>query len=478
MFYFQTERERDNRTPPATGFDRKLLVPMILGSILNPINSSIIAVALIPIAVAFGAPTAQTTWLVSALYIATAIGQPLVGRLVDLFGPRKLYLIGTALTGVAGIIGLLAPSLHLLIVARIVLGFGTCAGYPASMYLIRAEAKRTGLASPAGVLTALAVATQTVQVIGPTLGGLLINLGGWRSTFVVNIPLSLACVILGAIILPRHTALDAEQRAGASPHLDPIGIVLFAGALVALLVFLMDLHVGYLWLLALALVAGAAFVWWELRESRHWLPPFIDLRVFVGNRPLIVTYIRSMLASVVSYAFMYGFTQWLEDGRGLDPSHAGLLLLPSFGVGIVVSLVTGHRPEIRAKLLVGSAFQVVACLLIILVADDSAIAFLLAVSLLMGVPQGLISLASQNALYHQADPERIGASSGLLRTFNYLGAIIAAAASGLFFPVRATTAGVHQLGLVTVICAGVCLVITIVDRSLGRVDRQLRRQGA
>ena len=74
-----------------SGFDRRLMAPMILGSILNPINSSIIAVALVPIAIALGAPASQTAWLVSALYLATSIGQPLVGRLVDTFGPRRLY---------------------------------------------------------------------------------------------------------------------------------------------------------------------------------------------------------------------------------------------------------------------------------------------------------------------------------------------------------------------------------------------------
>ena len=82
-------------------FPRHLLPPMMLGAILNPINSSIIAVALVPIGAAFGAPASQTAWLVSALYLATSIGQPLVGRLVDLFGPKRLFLIGAALTGIA-----------------------------------------------------------------------------------------------------------------------------------------------------------------------------------------------------------------------------------------------------------------------------------------------------------------------------------------------------------------------------------------
>src|SRR5437763_292024 len=108
--------------PSRTEFDRRLIAPMLLGSVLNPVNSSMIAVALVPIGVAFGAPPAQTVWLVSALYLATAVGQPVVGRLVDMYGPRRLFLAGTGLAGIAGVLGALAPSLGVLIVARVLLG--------------------------------------------------------------------------------------------------------------------------------------------------------------------------------------------------------------------------------------------------------------------------------------------------------------------------------------------------------------------
>ena len=456
-------------TQGSAAFDRRLLGPMVLGSILNPVNSSIVAVALVPIATAFGAPASQTAWLVSSLYLATSIGQPLAGRLVDTFGPRRLMLAGAALTGLAGLLGALAPNLGVLVAARVVLGFGTCAGYPASMYLIRSEAERTGRASPAGVLTLLSVATQTIAVIGPTLGGLLIGLGGWRATLAVNIPLALACFVLGWIVLPRRTALGEEAR-GPRPGIDVVGIVLFAGTLVSLLLFLMDVRLERLWLPAATLVTGGLFVWRELRAAE----PFIDVRVLGGNRPLLVTYARSLLAATVSYSFLYGFTQWLEDGRGLSPSVAGLVLLPVFAVGIVGATLTGRRPEIRAKLMVAAAGQVVACALLLLIGDGTALWVIIGVAVVMGVPQGLGSLAVQNTLYHQADPARIGASAGLLRTFFYLGAITSSAATGAFFGDRADTSGLHHLAWFALGAAALFLLVTVADRSLGRVDRAAR----
>ncbi|MFC5952894.1 MFS transporter, partial [Pseudonocardia lutea] len=173
--------------PGAPAFPRSLVLSLVLGSILNPVNSSIIAVALIPIGVAMGASPAATTWLVSGLYLATAVGQPVVGRLVDAFGPRPLFLIGAVMTVAGGVLGALAPNLAVLVAARVVLGIGTCAGYPAAMYLVRSETERTGQAGPAGVLTVLAVATQTIAMAGLPLGGLLIDLAGWRAVFAVNV---------------------------------------------------------------------------------------------------------------------------------------------------------------------------------------------------------------------------------------------------------------------------------------------------
>jgi MFS family permease len=460
-----TRSLRRPRAGPLEGFDRKLVAPMILGSVLNPINSSIIAVSLVPIGVAFAAPPSRTAWLVSSLYLATATGQPVVGRLVDTYGPRRLYLAGTALAGIAGILGTLAPSLGVLIVARVLLGFGTCAGYPAAMYLIRSESKRTGHNSPASILTALAVASQTIAVIGPTLGGLLIGLGGWRTTFAVNVPLSIACLILGTLRLPKTPVSQREQDGQHRPRLDLAGIALFAAMLTSLLLLLMSPQLAHWYLLVITMVAAAGLTVRELRVPE----PFIDLRVLGGNLPLLTTYARNLLTFIVSYGFLYGFTQWLEDGRGLKPAESGLILLPLFLAGIIVSSTTGRRTEIRGKLLVGAITQIIACAMLLLLHSGSAIWLLVVVAMIVGIPQGLNSLANQNAVYHQADPERMGSSAGLLRTFTYLGAIVASAANGAFLKHTANTSGLHHLAVFMLIIAVLFLAVTLLDRSLSQV---------
>ncbi|MFE9381871.1 MFS transporter [Streptomyces sp. NPDC007025] len=483
------------------GFDRRLLAPMLLGSVLNPVNSTIISVALVPIGAALGAPPSQTAWLVSALYLATALGQPVVGRLIDLFGPRRLFLLSTALVGVAGVVGTAAPNLGVLIGARVLLGFGTCAGYPSAMALVRSEAECTGRDSPRGVLTALAVANQTVAVVGPLLGGLLIAAGGWRATFALNVPLSVAAVLLGLRRLPRTTGADrarstrtgprpgteepggsgesrpgpgdngpaadsgAPPREGPAARLDLPGMALFAATLTSLLLFLMNPHLRDWYLLVIAGTAGAAFAVRELRTAA----PFIDLRVLGGNTPLLATFGRALLAYTVSYSFLYGFTQWTEEGYGLTPFHAGLVQMPMFLLAIGVAVVAGRRAGVRGKLVVGALGQLAASAVLLTLTGRSALWTLVLVALIFGVPQGLNNLALQNSVYFQADPERTASSAGLLRTFAYIGSMVASSAAAASFGQHADTAGMHRLGWVMLGAGALHLLLTALDRSLGRV---------
>jgi MFS family permease len=448
------------------GFNRKLLAPMMLGSVLNPINSSMLAVALIPIGQAFGAPPSQTAWLVSGLYLATAVGQPVIGRLVDTYGPRLLYLVGTSLVGIAGLLGVLAPNLWVLVVSRVLLGFGTSAAYPASMFLLRSESDRTGMKSPAKILAALSISNQVVAVIGPTLGGLLIGAGGWHLIFGINLPLSVTCLVLGVRRLPRRAATRAaEQNTGAAEGVDVPGMALFAAMLTAFMLFLMDIEIAHWYLVVIGAVLGAGFASRELRTPR----PFIDLRVLSGNAPLLATYIRQLLTAVTSYAFLYGFTQWLEEGHSLSASAAGLLLLPMSVAAMAVTALTGRRAEVRGKLVVGGIAQIVACAALLLVGSSSPLWLLVAIGAVVGIPQGLNGLANQNALYAQADPARMGSSAGLLRTSMYVGALLASAANALFFKGGADTSGLHGLSVFLLVIACLFLAVSVADRSLRRI---------
>ena len=311
------------------------------------------------------------------------------------------------------------------------------------MYLIRREADRTGMPSPSGILAALAVSTQVTAVIGPTLGGFLIGFGGWRTIFLVNVPLALASLVLGWRRLPRIPTV--QPAPGEPTGLDAPGIVAFAVTLVdpdglphepgpRPLVPARDRRRR----------PASAFVVARAHTRPHRSSTCASSR---GNLPLLATYARQLLALTVSYGFLYGYTQWLEAGRGLSASADRAHPAPDVPRrrdrhdrlrAATRGLAEARRREARC-----SSPPARRCCS--LGRDQPDLGPRRCCPLVLGVPQGLLSLANQNALYHQADPERIGASAGLLRTFTYLGALVASAANGAFFGTTVDTTGLHEL---------------------------------
>ncbi|MFI1094399.1 MFS transporter [Streptomyces sp. NPDC020917] len=458
------------------GFGPKLVVPLMLGSVLNPINSTMIATALVAIGGTFHTGAAGTAWLVSCLYLASAVGQPTMGRLADRLGPRRVFLAGLVIVGAAGVVGAVAPALGWLIVSRVLLGIGTSAAYPAAMALLRAHSQRIGVPTPRTVLGLLSLAGLSSAAVGPVLGGVLAATLGWRAVFAVNVPLAAIGFVLAALWLPGGRAttapLPAPRDAGAprpatasrrvTAGLDPVGIVLFAAVLTALMLFLMRLDAPPWPLLALAAVLGAALTRWELRRTA----PFLDLRMLARNRALSLTYLRHGLTYLVIYCVMYGYAQWLEEAHGMSSADAGLIMLPMSVAAMATSLLGARTRGIRAPLTV-SAVLLAGGGVVLLAAGHTTPAFALAAAgALFGLPQGLSSTGNQAAVYAQAPAGETGSAAGLQRTAQYLGAITAAALIGLFYGQRATDSGLHAMALTSGLLAVAVLLLTVLDRSL------------
>ncbi|GLY70995.1 MFS transporter [Amycolatopsis taiwanensis] len=457
-----TPRSTDTRAE-RIGFGARFVSAVSIGSLLNPINSSIIAIALVAIGHTFAAGSDRTAWLVSALYLATAIGQPTMGRLADRLGPRRVYLSGAVLVIVGGVLGYVSPSLGVLVVARVVIGLGTSAAYPAAMALIRRQSTRLRQPAPSGVLSSLAIAGQVSMAVGPTLGGLLVMLGGWRFTFLVNVPLGLLSALLAMVWLPSDERGErGEQHEPLWRAIDPPGVALFAGALTALLVFLMDLARPQWWLLALAVVLFAALAGWELRAAT----PFVDVRMLVHNRGLTTTYLRYGLTMLVTYCFVYGWAIWLEQGAGRSASAAGLLMTPSFAVATVVSLVAARPRRVWGLLVAGAATLTAGSASLLVVHGNAPTWQLLGIGLVFGVQNGLTVAPNQTALYAQAPAEQTGVAAGLMRSFMYVGAIASASLIGLTFGDTATDHGLHSLGAVLTVGSAALLVSTLIDKTL------------
>lgn len=447
----------------APGFSGRLTAPLLIGSLLNPLNTTMISTALVAIGHHFDIGAADTAWLISVLYLASAVAQPVLGRLADVLGPRRVFLAGLVVVIASGLVGTVAPSFGWLIVSRLLLGIGTSAAYPAAMAVLRDESARIGRATPRSVLARLSFAALGSAAVGPTLGGLLVMVVGWRGIFAVNVPV--AIVAFGAALLwipadpPRRRAAD-----GSTPRLDldPLGIGLFTTALTVLVFFLLDLAHPMWWLLAPFAVLSAALVRWQLRRPN----PFIDLRMLAGNAALSRTYLRHGVSYLLIYCVMYGYTQWLEEARGYSSGHTGLLMLPMSVAALVCSLLGARTKGIRGPLTLACVLLTVGAGVLLFLSGDTPLAVLLIAGACFGIPQGLIGTSNQAAVQAYAPAESIGSAAGLQRTAQYIGAITASSLIALAYGQSTGDRGLHLMAGVAAVLGVLLIVLTVTDRAL------------
>ncbi|MEU6994686.1 MFS transporter [Streptomyces sp. NPDC046465] len=459
------------------GFGARLTAPLLIGSLLNPLNTTMISTGLVAIGHDFGVGAADTAWLVSVLYLASAVAQPVLGKLADSIGPRRVFLGGLVVVVASGLVGALAPGFALLLVSRLLLGIGTSAAYPAAMAVLRTESARLGRPTPRTVLGRLSFAALGSAAVGPTLGGLLAATAGWRGIFAVNVPVALLAYGSALRWIPKDAPREERPRGtsgGRAGTLDPLGILLFTGALSCLVVFLLDLRHPMWWLLAPAALLAAVLTRWQLRHPN----PFIDLRMLGTNHALARTYLRHGLSYLVVYCVMYGFTQWLEEERGYSSLHTGLVMLPMSLAALACSLIGARTKGIRAPLTVAAVLLAVGSALLLGTTGSTPLAVLLLAGACFGIPQGLMGTGNQAAVQQYAPAEAIGAAAGLQRTAQYLGAITASGLIGLAYGQRADDGGLHLMAAVGVVLALALIVLTVTDRALRNRDTATERHNS
>lgn len=403
-----------------------------MGAGLNPVNSSIIATALVPIATELHVAVGSTAVLVSSLYLASAVAQPTAGKLAEVLGARRVFLSGIVLVLLGGVVGGLGQNLAMLTVARVLVGIGTSAAFPCAMVLIRRRAQDAGLdAPPGGVLGGIAIAGMATAAVGPPIGGLLVGAAGWRWAFLINIPVTLVAMVMAVRWLPEDLALERGDNGfrRVADRIDLPGILGFAVSMSALVIFLTGLpRLGWT-ALAVFVLAAVPTVRWELRRPG----PFFDFRGLAANGALTRTYLRQALSLLGTYTLMYGVTQWMEAAHGFSTVTAGLLLLPMGAVSALLSHPLARRNLIRGPLVVSAVSMLIGSAGIMLLTSHSPAIAIVLVSLVFGVASATTTVGNQTALYLEAPPDRIGTASGLFRTFGYLGTITSAVIGGIVF---------------------------------------------
>ncbi|QSO52029.1 MFS transporter [Alicyclobacillus curvatus] len=450
--------------PDENPFSWRFVAPLYMGSTLNPINSSMLATALVPIALFMHVSVAQTTILVTVLYLASSIAQPTAGKLSAEFGPRRVFLAGIFTVFVGGLFGGFGQNLTLLILSRILIGIGTSTAYPSAMLLIRRRAESAGMAQPPGsVLGALQIAAVVTGAVGLPIGGVLVDAWGWRTTFLINIPFALVAFVMATQWIPKDgPILGVKTVRDILSRIDVIGIVLFASTVTTLMVFLFTLPRPNWIVFGLAVVFGVLLAWWELR-AKH---PFIDVRMLASNLALTRTYARFAAMTLCIYTVLYGVTEWISAARGTSALEAGLLILPMSALSALVVGPVSKRNLVRGPLIVAASSSIVASIGVLFLTTSTSIVWILCITVLFGVTMGTMASSNQTALYMQVTSDQIGIASGLMRTFGYVGSIASSALIAVVFRAKVSDRGMHQIAAIMIGVSVIALIMTLVDRRL------------
>lgn len=418
------------------------LVSVCLGTFMLLLDVTIVNVALPDIQTSLHSSFSSLQWVVDAYALTLAALLLTAGSLADLYGRRRLYMIGLVLFTLASAACGAATSTLFLQTSRAVQGIGGAVVFATSLALLAGafRGKDRGVAFGIwGAVTGLAVA------IGPLLGGVLTSGLSWRWIFFVNIPIGVVAVAITA-------ARVAESRSPAARRPDWLGFVLFTAALASLVYGLIESGergFGSPQVIICLVAAGVlllAFVVAEARSSHAMFDLSLFAKPTFTGGSLAAFGINGSIFAVLLYLVLY-----LQDVLGYSALGTGIRLLALSGAILVVSTVTGRiSSHVPARLLVGLGLVVVGIGLLLMRGLDASSTWthLLPGLIVAGVGSGMVNPPLASTAIGVVAPQQAGMASGINSTFRQVGIATGIALYGTLFASRVTSGVVSGLASV------------------------------
>ncbi|BBE44223.1 MFS transporter [Rhodococcus erythropolis] len=425
------------------------------------LDTTIVNVALPVIGEGFGVGTVGLEWIVNAYTLVLASLLISSGALADRFGRRRIFQIGLVVFGVASIVCALAPSVGVLIAARIAQGVGGSMLSPVALAIVvnvmtdpKERAKAIGVWAAVFGLSMAA---------GPIVGGVLIESFGWRSVFWINVPVIAVVLVLTAVFVP-------QSRAEQPRRLDLPGQVLLmvvVGGSVALLIE--GPRIGWL---ASGAIAGyvavaaalAAFVRVESRKSE----PLMDPSLF-RHRPFTGAVLGAIVVFVALNATLLLGTFYLQQAREMTPAAAGAMTLPMAVAATICAPLSGilvGRFGARLPLLIAGSFTALGGLCLVSLDNSTGTATLLIAYLFLGIGFGFSNAPITNTAVNGLPRSQAGLAGGITSSARQFGAALGVALAGgmIAGSAQSDIAEASRAGWILVVACGlVVLVIALMS---------------
>jgi EmrB/QacA subfamily drug resistance transporter len=389
------------------------------------LDSTIVNVALPAIHRSFHSALSGLQWTIDAYTLVLASLLMLSGSTADRLGRKRVFQVGLVLFSLGSLLCAVAPSLGMLIGARVLQAIGGSMLNPVAMSIIR-----NVFEDPRERAQAIGVWGGVIGIsmaLGPVLGGALVDSVGWRAVFLVNVPIGIVALILTALYVP-------ESRADHPRRLDPVGQILVILGLASLTYAIIDgpsagwTNAQTLSLFAISVISLTTLVRYELRHRE----PLIQVRFFRSAPFSGATAIAvAMFAALGGFLFLN--TLYLQNVRGLSPLSAGLYTLPMAGLMFVVAPLTGRfvgNHGARAPLVGGSLALIASGVILAQLTSHTPFGLLIAVYALFGLGSGLINPPITNTAVSGMPPSQAGVAAAVASTGRQVGQTLGVAVLG------------------------------------------------
>ena len=400
------------------------LMASTLAAFLTAFSGSSINIALPAMGHDFSLDAILLSWVPTSFLLAAAMFLVPIGRIADIHGRKKVFVLGISVFTFASLLAGLAPSPAILIASRVLQGIGgamisgTGVAILTSVFPAQERGRVLGI-NVAAVYLGLS--------LGPPLGGILTQHLGWRSIFLVTLPLGLAVI---AFVLWR---LEGEWAEARGESFDLLGSIIYAAALVALMYGFSQLpDLAGAALIALGVAGFVGFAAWELNAES----PVLNLGLFRSNR----TFTFSNLAALIHYAAVFAvsflLSLYLQYIKDLSPQQAGLVLIFQPVVQFLFSPAAGKlsdRVEPRILASAGMILTSAGLFLLVFLSPATPLWVIVAILILLGFGYALFSSPNMNAIMGSVERQFYGVASGMLATMRLIGQMLSMGIATLLF---------------------------------------------
>jgi EmrB/QacA subfamily drug resistance transporter len=391
---------------------RPVLLVTTLGAFLIAFTGSSINIALPSMGKEFGMDAVLLGWVTSSYLLTLAILQIPFGRIADICGRKRLFLYGSVIYAFASLVAGLAASPFFLILMRVVQGIGGAMIFTTALAIVttifppeeRGKVLGINVAAVYGGLSS-----------GPFFGGLLTHALGWRSVFLINLPLGLPVILL-TLWKVKGDWTEAKGEAFDFP-----GALIYSTALVSLMIGLPRLPaVEGICLIGLGILGFVIFGKWET----HSKSPMFRVDLFRKNKSFAFSNLAALIHYSATFAVTFLLSLYLQFIKGYNPQQAGLILVSQPIVQTICSPFAGRlsdRMEPQLVASIGMAISAAGLLLFAFLGEGTGVILIIGNLVLLGFGFALFSSPNTNAVMGSVERRFYGVASGILGTMRTMG---------------------------------------------------------